>query len=63
MDNNEKIPDIEVMTIKERLLLLKGYLEGVLATGCGYDYDEFKKVIEPIDRHIGKVLNQLKEVR
>lgn len=63
MDSNEKTPDIEVMTIKERLLLLKGYLEGVLATGCGYDYDEFEKVIEPIDHHIGKVLNQLKEVR
>jgi hypothetical protein len=59
--------DIEVITVKERLLLLKGYLEGVLTSGCGcgcvYDHDEFKKVIEPIEYHIGKVLNQLKEVR
>ena len=60
---NEKMPDIEVMSIKERLLLLKGYLEGILASGCAYDYDEFKKVIEPIDHHIGKVLDQLKEAR
>ena len=56
---NEKMPDIEVMSIKERLLLLKGYLEGILASGCGYDCDEFKKVIEPIDHHIGKVLDHL----